>query len=266
MAEKSNLKKTGRVKDAVKAVRARSSRTAKSLNRVKLLVSIVNTGDGQNIVDVINDFSISLNYTVQGTGTARSSVLDYLGIGTTEKEVIFAVIPENDEEAILREIRTKMSLYLVGKGISFTLPLSAVSEIVANGLLGAAANKTADGSKIMKNTERKYDLIVAAIAANNVDEAMESARSAGAVGGTVLRARSLGNTKAEQFIGISLQTEQEILLILSKREQKAAIMQALSESVGLKTESGGVLFSLPVDNTVGIGAAGETDTKEEVNG
>ncbi len=244
-------------------VRARA-KSQTQINRVKLLVSIVNPGDEKLIAEIINDFSVSLNYTFQGTGTAHSSVLDYLGIGTAEKSVVFALFPESDEEAILREIRTKMSLYLVGKGISFTLPLSAISEIIANGVTGAAMNKTFDGSKKMSKEKRAYNLIVAAVAAGSVDEAMAAARSAGAVGGTVLRARSLGNTKAEQFVGISLQTEQEILLILAKTEQKTAIMQALSESVGLKTEAGGALFALPVDNTVGIGAAGsETDTQDQ---
>ena len=108
----------------------------------------------------------------------------------------------------------------------------------------------------MKDDHRKYDLIVAAVAAGSVDEAMEAARSAGAAGGTIIRSRSVNNAKAEQFIGISLQQEQEILLILSKREGKTAIMQAISESAGLKTEAGGVLFSLPVDRTVGIGSTG----------
>jgi len=157
-----------------------------------------------------------------------------------------------------------MALYLVGRGISFTVPLSAVSEIVAKGILGAASSKNGEGEQDMKDEERRYDLIVAAVAAGSVDEAMEAARSAGAAGGTVIRARSVGNEKAEQFIGISLQSEQELLLILAKREGKLAIMQALSDAAGLKTDAGGVLFSLPVDHTVGIGAAGDfSDTKEE---
>lgn len=235
-------------------------------NRVKLLVSIVNVGDDLTVSEIINDFSVSLNYTFQGVGTARSTVLDYLGIGASEKAVMFSLIPESDEEAILRAIRTKMSLYLVGKGISFTLPLSAVSEIIANGITGAAASKTVDGRKVMKKDKRKYDLIVAIVAADCIDETMEAARAAGAAGGTIIRARSIDNTKAEQFVGISLQEEQDILLILAQKESKLAIMQALSDSVGLKSEAGGVLFALPVDNTVGIGASGdEADTQEKAH-
>lgn len=240
-------------------IKSRGGRGKTRSNRAKLLVSIVNQKDDAHLKEVLDEFSIALGITFAGRGTARSQVLDYLGIGETEKSVVFSLFPESDEEAILREIRTQMSLYLVGRGISFTVPLSSVSEIVANGLTGAAAQKTLDRSKIMTDSNRKYDLIVTIVNADCIDDAMEAARSAGAAGGTIIRARSLSNAKAEQFIGITLAKEQEILLILTKRETKTEIMHALSERVGLKSEAGGVIFALPVDRTAGIGV----DTGEE---
>ena len=50
---------------------------------------------------------------------------------------------------------------------------------------------------------------------------------------------------------------------LSTRERKLAIMQALSEKVGLKTEAGGVIFSVPVDRTAGIAVAAEAQEAKE---
>ena len=233
-------------------------------NRTKALVSIVNRDDERELKEILDDVSVALSFTFAGTGTARSAVLDYLGIGNTEKSFVVSLIPESDEETIMRELRARMSLYLVGRGISFTVPLTAVSEIVANGLQSAATEKTIDGSKVMKDEQRQYDLIVAAMAANFVDDAMTAARAAGAAGGTVVRGRSLSNDKAEQFIGISLMHEQELLFILTTREHKLDIMKALSEKVGLKSEAGGVIFSLPVDRTAGIAVAQEAqeDAKE----
>ncbi len=275
MAE--NKKATFRVKTAsesvkgkIKAINEKEGRSgAKSAprgNRTKLLISVVNQKDDVVLKEILDDFSVTLSFTFAGRGTARSAVLDYLGIGETEKAVVFSLFPESDEELILHEIREKMSLYLVGRGISFTVPLSAVSDIIAGGLVRAAANKTVNGSKIMNNEERKYDLIIAAVDSNLTDEAMEAARSAGAAGGTIIRARSLENAKAEQFIGITLAKEQELLLILSKREGKLAIMNALSERVGLKTEAGGIIFSIPVDRTAGIGAAEEIVAEDNRGG
>ncbi len=225
-------------------------------NRAKLLVSIVNRGDEERLARIMNDFSVALAFACPGMGTAHGSVLNYLGIGTSEKSVMFSLVPESDENAVLSGIENKMALYLVGRGISFTVQLSAVSEIIAGGICSAATAKFVYGRNIVKDKDRKYDLIVAIVAEGYVDEAMEAARAAGAAGGTVIRSRSLGNAKAEQFIGISINEETEILLILSRREGKMAIMDALSQSSGLKTEAGGILFALPVDNTVGVGAIG----------
>ena len=234
----------------------------KGQNRVKLLVSIVNKRDMARLKEVIDECSVSLSVDFPGLGTAHSQVLDYLGIGETEKTVALSLIPESDEPVIMREIRSKISLYLVGRGISFTIPLTGVSEIVANGITGAAANRTAEGEKIMEST-RKYDLIVASVAAGFVDEAMEAARSAGAAGGSILHAHALDNAKAEQFIGVSLLQERDLLLILTKRDGKLPIMQALFEKVGLKTEAGGIIFSLPVDRTAGISAADEAEPEQK---
>lgn len=223
-------------------------------NRIKLLVSITNLGDEVRIAEICNEFSVALAFSSEGVGTAQSSILNYLGLGETEKGVLVALIPESDEEKILREIANQMSMYMVGRGISFTVPVSAISEIIAKGLTEAATEKTMDGSKIMKEQDRQFELIVAVVNAGSADEAMDAARSAGAAGGTILRARTLNNEKAKQFIGISLQLEQEILLIIARKESKLAIMNAINEKAGVKTQCGAKLFALPVDRTVGIGA------------
>ena len=232
-------------------------------NRAKLLVSIVNRSDEVKLKTIMDDVSVTLSAAFAGVGTARSAVLDFFGIGETEKTILLSLFPESDEDLLIKEIGAKMSMYLVGRGISFTIPLSGVSEIVANGLAKASTKKTVVESTIMTDKKRTYDLIICAVNAEYSDKAMEAARSAGAAGGTILNARMLDNKKANQFIGISLATEQEILLILTKREGKLAIMQALFDKVGVKTEAGGIIFSVPVDRTVGIGAAEPSEATSE---
>lgn len=230
--------------------------------RPKLLISIVNRGNGRKVKGILNELSVALSITFTGYGTAYSALLDYLGIGQTEKTIVFSVIPETDEERIMRELRTQMSLYLAGKGISFTVPLAGISQKVADGILDAAVNREQEENKIMKHEDRKYNLVVAAMCAGNVDAAMEAARAAGASGGTVIRARSTDNQKAEQFVGVTLVQEQEMLLILTKKERTQAIMDALSEKIGLKTPACGVIYALPVDRTAGISVADEEAAEE----
>ncbi|MGN0822987.1 MAG: hypothetical protein ACI4NG_04370, partial [Candidatus Gallimonas sp.] len=77
----------------------RGARSVRKPNRVKALVSMIDQGDETSFVDVLNEFSVSLSFAFSGTGTARSTVLDYLGIGRAEKSVLLCLIPESDEEA-----------------------------------------------------------------------------------------------------------------------------------------------------------------------
>lgn len=233
-----------------------------NVGRMKALVSIVNRADVHHLKDIIDDNSVGISYRFAATGTAHSSVLDYLGIGETEKSVVLSVIPECDEERIIKRIREEMSLYLVGRGISFTVPLTGISMIVANGLSAAATNKSG-AVQIMKSEDRKYTLIVAAVAVDYVDAAIEAAREVGAPGGTIIHARSVENAKAQQFTGFALAREQEILLILVKKELAVPVMMALSDRVGAKTEAGGVIFSLPVDRTAGISVTEAEDSTEK---
>ena len=223
--------------------------------RLKLLAGIVGQEDAAEVVELCNASGAALSYSFEAHGTARTAVLDYLGLGETSKRMVLSLIPETSERTVLEGIQKEMELYLVGKGICFTMPLTSVSSIVANGLLKAAPKEAAAGrERKMNENSRIYDLVIAAMHSGFADEAMNAAREAGAAGGTLIHATMLNNRKAEQLIGVTFQEETEILMILTKREGKLPIMRAIQETAGLKTDAGGVLFSLPVDNLIGVGS------------
>ncbi|MFQ7078793.1 MAG: hypothetical protein ACLRSW_13085 [Christensenellaceae bacterium] len=118
---------------------------------------------------------------IEAHGTARTAVLDYLGLGETSKRMVLSLIPETSERTVLEGIQKEMELYLVGKGICFTMPLTSVSSIVANGLLKAAPKEAAAGrERKMNENSRIYDLVIAAMQSGFADEAMNAAREAGA--------------------------------------------------------------------------------------
>ena len=222
---------------------------------LKALVGILTLRDAEKLTELINGSCAALSYEADAKGTARSSVLDYLGLGETEKKIVISLFPERAEEAVLKEIRENMHLYLAGKGICFTVPLTGASAIVANALRKSVPDTEKNGGKKVK-TQREYCLIVTAMQKGFAEEAMEAARAAGAAGGSVLTAATLGDKKAEQLIGVTLQKETDVLLILAKNDGKDAITDAILKKVGLKTDGGGVVFTLPVDSIAGVGGVG----------
>ena len=103
------------------------------------------------------------------------------------------------------------------------------------------------------------NLILAVVNRGFADEAMDAARAAGATGGTVLLTRGAGDGNDAKFYEITIHHEKEMLMILSKAEERKAIMQAIVDRVGPKTQAQGIAFSVPVNSTIGLAGKGDED-------
>ena len=84
--------------------------------------------------------------------------------------------------------------------------------------------------------ESKSVLIITVVDKGNVDLVMDAARSAGASGGTVVKAKGTGAEMAK-FFGVSISEEKEMVYIIAPRTDRDAIMQAIMEKAGAKTEA-----------------------------
>ena len=98
----------------------------------------------------------------------------------------------------------------------------------------------------------EHELIMVIINEGHTDTVMDAARSAGAAGGTVLHAKGTGAKQAERFLGVSIAEEKELIIIVSKASEKAAIMKAIAENCGPGTPSGAISFSLPISAVAGL--------------
>ena len=98
-----------------------------------------------------------------------------------------------------------------------------------------------------------YELVIAVVNEKYSDIVIDAGRAAGATGATVFHTRSTDNAKIEQSMGTSLPEETDSIFFLTTKEYKLTIMEAIRDAAGLKTEGGAIIFSLPVDELVGIG-------------
>jgi len=78
------------------------------------------------------------------------------------------------------------------------------------------------------------------------DEIIDIAHDAGARGATILNARGVG-FNVEKIMGITIDTEREIVLSLVSEETAIKIMTAIKEQAGIKTPAHGICFMLPID-------------------
>lgn len=227
-------------------------------NRVKLLLGIINKEDEARFTEIVNGCATAVHFSGVGHGTARSSYMNYFGLGEIEKRVTMSLIPASAEHNILSSIGHGLKLYLVGRGIAFTVPLSGVSNIINDAILSGVDKPdkpTARRAPISKKKEKEimHELVIAVVNTKFTDLAIEAARSAGATGATVFHTKSINNERAEQSIGTSINRETDSVFFLTTLEYKTKIMEAVRDVAGLKTEGGALIFSLPVDDLVGIG-------------
>ena len=100
--------------------------------------------------------------------------------------------------------------------------------------------------------DNKFELVVCIVNAGFSQNVMEAARTAGAQGGTIIRARGTANPEAEEFFNISVQPDKEMLLILVPTAIKDEVLKAVYKVNGLDKQAQGIVFSLPVNRTTTI--------------
>ena len=61
--------------------------------------------------------------------------MTYFGFNEIEKRITVSLIPGGAEHNILSAIGHGLKLYLVGRGIAFTIPLSGISNILNDAIL-----------------------------------------------------------------------------------------------------------------------------------
>ncbi|MCC8168468.1 MAG: P-II family nitrogen regulator, partial [Clostridiales bacterium] len=201
--------------------------------------------------------NLSTTFQMIGRVTSASEIIDYLGLEGSEKNVLLSVVTDENWEKIKKALQNKMKIDVPGTGVAFTIPMSSVGGKRQLMFLTENQNFKKGEESTLKDTD--YELLVAIANQGYISMVMDAARSAGASGGTVLHAKGTGMERAEQFLGVSLVAEKEIILTVVKRKKKNDIMQAIMADAGLDSEAKTIVFSLPVTATAGMRLIEEED-------
>ena len=106
-----------------------------------------------------------------------------------------------------------------------------------------------------------YDLIVAVISRGFSDYIVSAARDAGATGATIIYGRGTSDLDM-QVMGIAIQPEREVVMILVKHAERRKVMQEILDKTSLIEEGRGICFSLPVSHVYGLSRAEEHKKKQ----
>lgn len=201
----------------------------------------------QDVQSILASENIPCRFLLHGHGAADSAMLDYLGLGDNKKIAAVSFVANDRVMELYNVFNKKLSLSEAGKGIAFTIPLTGASG-TAFALNGTKPET--EGKADM--TDFKYELILTIVNRGGFEVVKEAAKSAGARGGTLLHGLGLGGEEAAKFLGISIQPEKDVVLIVVGREDREQVMQSILNAAGILTENRGICFSLPVDSALGL--------------
>ena len=219
------------------------------------MITITGKNQGERFSSLFKTEQLPVMLLTLGAGTASSEMLDYFGMESREKIVIFTVVTQESWRRVKRPMEEKLNIDVPGTGISFIVPVSSVGGGKAFRYLLAGQAYIKEEETELKNTEYELIIVISNYGYNNL--VMDAARGAGAGGGTVVHSRGTGREKAEKFLGVTLAEEKEMTFIVTRSEKKNDIMKAIMEKAGLESKAKSILFSLPVTETTGLRISGD---------
>ena len=194
-----------------------------------LLFSIIDYGQADHFVEVAKECGAGGATVFPAKGTASSAVLRMLGLGDTSKEVVLILLDDKVAYKFLDKIQNEGKI----RGVS--------------ALLGTSGDKT---------MAKAWKMITIIANSGFADDIMETARKAGATGGTVAHARGTAPVGHEEhFLGVTIVPEKEMIMILSESSKAEEIVKAVKKMDCLKEKGVGIIYTQDVKDFANLGSA-----------
>lgn len=219
----------------------------------KLLVCIVGRGQGEKIVALTKTAGARGGTLLLGKGTAENSLLQLLGIGDTEKDIVLTLLPADVLDPVLQTLHNDTRAHKHMQGIAFALDVPIILQHLFIPAGNTPARQTASSSGENAMPTPSHELISVIVNAGYAEDVMHAARRAGAKGGTVINARGTGKEEDVKFFGITIVPEKEYLLILAAKDEAPAILEAIRATPCLAERGMGIAFCMNVERFAALG-------------
>ena len=95
------------------------------IKKLKLLFTVVERPKAEFYQDVLSQYEVNCQMVFAGLGTAKSELIDMLGLNL-HKAVLISVVREDRMDEVMKVLENKFKTIKNGKGFAFAVPLSSV--------------------------------------------------------------------------------------------------------------------------------------------
>ena len=225
---------------------------SETTNRIMMIFSIITRGKAKKYMESLDSNGIGFHMQTTAVGTAPSEMMDIFGLGTNDKDIVISFAPEKIINSYVYKISNGIGGGFEYGGLMLCVRLSAISRLTSELVNRASKEIDKNGGKNKVKSGQKHQLILVSVNQGYTDAVMETARSAGAMGGTVLRARLADSGMIEQIGDAEIQQERDIITIFAPEGTAAKIMEAVNREHGALSQANGMVMAIPVDKAYKI--------------
>ena len=207
----------------------------------RMVLIITNHEYRRKLEQTFQNFRIPIYYQCQGYGTAPSEMLDIFGLSGSGRLLTIGLLPKFLVRDLLDALQQRIPLHKRGGGIVLTIPITGLQRPMLQ-LLNDQVRETIE-QKIEERVDSDMSDMQISAGYTAIWVALSNGYSKG---------RRQNSERISQKLGISMQEEEEFVVIVTPREKKAAVMNAISDACGLRTDAHGIILSLPVDEVIGL--------------
>ncbi|MBE6700878.1 MAG: transcriptional regulator [Ruminococcaceae bacterium] len=224
-------------------------------NRIlpRLVFTITNTGNEKKLREIFEESGAFITYSCHGQGTAPSTIMDIFGLSGRTRLINAGYVLKSNVHNLFALLDERLSFSEKGQGIAFTLSPTGLQSRIINMIETDAEKITSEkGETKEMNIHSDYSAILTSVTNGYSEDVIEAARTAGAMGGTIIKGVREGTSETAEQLGISLMDEQDFVLILVQKDKKKEIMSAINDKCGMNTDAHGVVMSFSLDEVFGI--------------
>lgn len=219
------------------------------MNGVNFIIAVVQREQSGNYMNFFQKYGANLVFSYLCEGTAQKKALNLWGLEKKERQIICCLCGFSSAQTLLERLVSEMRIDAPNAGVAIMLPVCCVAG-VAN--VQCLSEDFLDDDFKKRVEDMQYSLIVAIAERGYVDMVMDAARDAGARGGTVIHSKGTGGRFASKFFGLTIAEEKEMIYLVTSKDRRDAIIDAIIEKAGPSTDARTIAFTVPVERVAGF--------------
>ena len=223
------------------------------IKKLMMLFSIVERGKGKKLIKTLDSKDIKLHFQLVGFGTAPTEMMDILGLGSNDKDIIVSVAAKKSIKSLMADFGSNFASYSQYGGLMMVLKMAASTRLLTEMLHhNLTQNDEKEGANVAMKNEHKHNLIFITVDQGFSDDVMRVAKQAGATGGTVIKGRIASTDMFIELAEADVEANREIICIMAARKVGAEIMERVNAEFGITSAAHGTLCALPIEKAYKI--------------